>query len=517
MSKLYNVSSSPHVRNKLTTGSVMLDVVLCLLPATVMGIWHFKLQAVMVIALSIIAAVLTEYVFDYIAKRGNTVKDCSAVVTGLLLALCLPAGVPFYIPVLGSVFAILVVKCFFGGLGHNFMNPALAGRCFLLLSFSSIVADYTVDGYSSATPLAELASGNAVNVFDMLLGNTSGVIGNSVLALFVGGLILWAMGGITIEIPAAVLVSFAAFIALFGGHGLDPAYILIHLAGGGIVMGAFFMATDPVTCPVTSMGQIIYGAVIGILAGVFRVFGSAADSVSYAIIMGNLLTPLIEEVTVPVPYGNRAPKEEKEGAKKCPIPMPALILLAITVIAGVCLSGVHEMTADIIAEQEAAAKLASYQEVCPAAVDFEHDAAIDQAVTDLNGEVYGTDFGKAYINEMVVGKDASGNVAGYVISATSGDGYAGNISISVGISADGTVNGIAFTTLAETAGMGMKCAEPEFKDQFNGVNTDKFTLNKAGGSTADNEIDSVSGASTSSGAVVNAVNAALDFYAANAK
>ena len=493
MSNLYNVSSSPHVRNKLTTGSVMLDVALCLLPATVMGIWHFKLQAVMVIALAIISAVLTEYVFDYIAKRGNTVKDCSAVVTGLLLALCLPAGVPFYIPVLGSVFAILVVKCFFGGLGHNFMNPALAGRCFLLLSFSSIVA-----------------------VFDMLLGNTSGVIGNSVLALFVGGLILWAMGGITIEIPAAVLVSFIAFIALFGGHGLDPAYILIHLAGGGIVMGAFFMATDPVTSPVTSMGQIIYGAAIGILAGVFRVFGSAADSVSYAIIMGNLLTPLIEEVTVPVPYGNRKPKEEG-AAKKCPIPMPALILLAITVIAGVCLSGVHEMTADIIAEQQAAAKLASYQEVCPAATDFEHDAAIDQAIADLNGEVYGTDFGKAYINEMVVGKDASGNVAGYVISVTSSDGYAGNISLSVGISADGTINGIAFTELNETAGMGMKCADAEFKDQFNGVNTDKFTLNKAGGSTADNEIDSVSGASTSSGAVVNAVNAAIDFYTANAK
>ena len=232
--------------------------------------------------------------------------------------------------------------------------------------------------------------------------------------------------------------------------------------------------------------------------------------------MGNLLTPLIEEVTVPVPYGNRKPKEEG-AAKKCPIPMPALILLAITVIAGVCLSGVHEMTADIIAEQQAAAKLASYQEVCPAATDFEHDAAIDQAIADLNGEVYGTDFGKAYINEMVVGKDASGNVAGYVISVTSGDGYAGNISLSVGISADGTINGIAFTELNETAGMGMKCADAEFKDQFNGVNTDKFTLNKAGGSTADNEIDSVSGASTSSGAVVNAVNAAIDFYTANAK
>ena len=513
---MYNVSVSPHLRAQDSTKSIMGDVAIALLPILAFGIYHFGLPAFFVTVLCVVSSVLFELLFELITKRPITIFDNSALVTGLILAVNLPASVPWYIPVLGSAFAIIIVKMLFGGLGQNFMNPALGARCFLLLSFSSIVADYTVDGYSSATPLAELAAGNAVNVFDMLLGNTSGVIGNSVLALFVGGLILWAMGGITIEIPAAVLISFSVFIALFGGHGLDPAYILIHLAGGGIVMGAFFMATDPVTSPVTSMGQIIYGAAIGILAGVFRVFGSAADSVSYAIIMGNLLTPLIEEVTVPVPYGNRKPKEEG-AAKKCPIPMPALILLAITVIAGVCLSGVHEMTADIIAEQQAAAKLASYQEVCPAATDFEHDAAIDQAIADLNGEVYGTDFGKAYINEMVVGKDASGNVAGYVISVTSGDGYAGNISLSVGISADGTINGIAFTELNETAGMGMKCADAEFKDQFNGVNTDKFTLNKAGGSTADNEIDSVSGASTSSGAVVNAVNAAIDFYTANAK
>jgi RnfABCDGE-type electron transport complex G subunit len=189
----------------------------------------------------------------------------------------------------------------------------------------------------------------------------------------------------------------------------------------------------------------------------------------------------------------------------------------ITLIAGVCLSGVYALTKDAIDEQQMAANVASYQEVCPDAVEFAYDDTISAAVEALGGEVYGTDFGKVYINDVVVGKDDSGNVAGYVISVTSSDGFDGNITLSAGISADGTLNGISFTELNETAGMGMRCDEAEFKDQFNGVNVEKFTLNKAGGSTADDEIDSVSGASISSGAVVNAVNAALDFFAANMK
>ena len=515
MSKLYNVSSSPHVRSKLTTGAVMYDVILCLLPATVMGIWHFKLQALLVIAASIISAVLAEFVFDYIEHKENTVKDGSAIITGLLLALCLPAGVPPYIPCLGAVFAIIIAKNLFGGLGHNFMNPALAGRCFLLISFSGIVANYAVDGYSSATPLAQMAAGETVNVAQMFIGNTSGVIGNSTIALFIGGMVLWAMGGITVEIPAAILVSFTAFIALFGGQGFNLTFLLAHLAGGGIMMAAFFMATDPVTSPVTSAGQLLYGILIGVLAGVFRIFGSSADSVSYAVVIGNMVTPLIDEISVPVPYGCR--KQKEEGGKRFPIPKAAVILCAITLLAGVCLSGVHEMTADTIAEQQLAASVASYQEVCPEAETFEHDDTLDAAVEALGGEVYGTSFGNVYINDIIVGKDASGNAVGYVISVTSADGYSGNITISVGISADGTVNGISFTELNETAGMGMLCAEPEFKDQFNGVKTDQFTLNKTGNSTSDTDINSVSGASTSSGAIVNAVNAALDFYAANVK
>jgi RnfABCDGE-type electron transport complex G subunit len=327
-------------------------------------------------------------------------------------------------------------------------------------------------------------------------------------------MILWAMGGITFEIPLATIVTFLAFIALFGGQGFDPLFLLAHLAGGGVIMAAFFMATDPVTSPVTSTGQLLYGAMVGILSGIFRVYGSAADSVSYAVIISNLVVPLIDEISVPVPFGNRTQKES--GGKKG-IPKPAITLCVITLIAGVALSGVYALTKDSIEQQQMAANAAAYAEVCPQAENFGYDDTINAAVDALGGEVYGTDFGKAYINEVVVGTDASGTVVGYVISATSGDGYAGNITIAVGIAADGTVNGISFTELNETAGMGMLCAEPAFKDQFNGVNTDQFVLNKSGGSTADNEIDSVSGASTSSGAVVNAVNAALDFFAANMK
>ena len=507
------LSSSPHVRSKLTTGQVMYDVILALCPAAVVGVYHHGFHAFMVIAVSILTAVMTEFIFDYVTKRPNTVKDGSAVVTGLLLALCLPASVPLYIPYAGSLFAILFVKCLFGGLGKNFMNPALAGRCFLLISFGGAMTSYAVDGVTSSTPLADLAAGELVHVGSAFLGFQNGVIGGSVAALMLGGFYLWIVGGITFEIPAAALVSFSLFIALFGGQGFDPAFIAAHLVGGGIVMGAVFMATDPVTSPVTSTGQLIFGALVGILSGVFRVLGSAADSVSYAIIISNMAVPLIDEFCVPKPYGHRPQAMEDE--KRPLLPKPALTLCVITLIAGVALSGVYKLTKDAIAQQQMAANLASYQAVCPGAESFAYDDTLTAAIEALGGEVYGTDFGKVTINEAVVGTDASGNPAGYVVSVTSGDGMEGNITLSVGIQADGTVSGIAFTELNETPGLGSLCGEEPFMSQFAGVNTDRFVLNKAGGSTADNEIDSVSGASISSVAVVNAVNAALNFCAAN--
>ncbi len=508
--KLLNVSSSPHIRSKLTTGSVMADVALALAPAALFGIYRYGLHAFLVIAVSIFSAVITEFVFDYIAKRPNTIKDGSAVVTGLLLALSLPPAVPLYIPYLGALFAILFVKCFFGGLGKNFMNPAVTARCFLLISFGSVMTDYAVDGISGATPLTALKAGEAINVSEMYLGYTGGVIGGSALALLLGGLILWVSGGITLEIPVSCIVAFTAFMALFGGQGFDPAFLLAHICGGGVLMGAFFMATDPVTSPVTSRGQVLYGAVIGILAGLFRAFGTAADSFSYAIIISNMVVPFIDKLPIPKPLGYKG-GEYKERE----FPKAAVNLTVITLIAGLALSSVYMLTKEKIDEQNMAASAASYQEVCPDAESFAYDDAITAAVEALGGEIYDEQFGKTYINEAVVGKAADGSIAGYVVSTTSGDGFDGNITLSVGIAPDGTVLGISFTELNETAGMGMRCDEDEFKGQFAGVNTDAFILNKSGGSTADNEIDTVSGASTTSGAVVNAVNTALAFYAAN--
>lgn len=505
---LLNVSSSPHIRQKLTTGNVMFDVVLALLPATVFGIYRYGLHAFLVIACSILAAELTEWIFDYIVKKPNTLKDGSAVVTGLLLALSLPHSVPLYIPVLGGIFAILFVKCFFGGLGKNFMNPALAARCFLLISFGSTMTSFSIDGVSSSTPLAALRAGEVISVPDIYLGFSNSVIGGSALALLLGGLLLWVMGGITIEIPASCILAFTAFMVFFGGQGFDVPFLLTHICAGGILMGAFFMATDPVTSPMTSRGQILYGIIIGILAGLFRVKGTAADSVSYAIIISNMLVPFIDKLPVPKPLGY------KNGEyKDYEFPKAAVNLAGITLIAGLALSSVYLLTKDAIGEQKEAANAASYQEVCPGAVSFETDAAMKEAIDALGGDVYDAQYGKTYINKAVAGMAEDGTVAGYVISVTSGDGFDGNITLSMGIAPDGTVNGISFTELNETAGMGMKCGDDEFKGQFAGVKTDAFTLNKAGGSTADNEIDSVSGASISSGAVVNAVNTALAFFA----
>jgi len=507
--KLLNISSSPHVRSRLTTGQVMLDVVLALMPVTIVGVVHYGLHALLVILLSVGSAVLCEYLFDRIAKRPNTVKDCSAVVTGLLLALTLPPEAPLYLPILGSIFAILVVKCFFGGLGKNFLNPALTARCFLLISFGTAMTNYSVDGISSATPLAALSAGDTINVAKLYLGSTNGVIGSSAVALLIGGLYLWAAGGITLEIPVSCIAVFTLFMGLFGEGGFAPAYLITQICGGGLLMGAFFMATDPVTSPVTSRGHILYGAIIGILAGLFRVYGSSADSFSYAIIISNMFVPFIDKLPIPKPLGyNGGEYKERE------FPKAAINLTVITLIAGLLLSGVYAMTKTKIEEQEIAANQESYLEVCPDAASFQYDSDLDAAVEALAGEAYDTStFGKTYINDVLVGYDDNDEIVGYVISVTSGDGFEGNITLSVGLTTDGTVIKIAFTTLNETAGMGMRVDEDAFKSQFEGVNTDAFILNKSGSSTEENEIDTVSGASTSSGAVVNAVNTALAFYA----
>ena len=253
-------------------------------------------------------------------------KDFSAVVTGLLIGLNMPAGIPLWIPVLGSVFAIIVVKQLFGGLGQNFMNPALAARCFLMISFAGKMTDFSVsdsfkgavDGVTGATPLAALrdhgfVAGSSVPVKNLIFGNIQGTIGEtSVIAILIGAAILLCYKVISARIPLTYIGSFAVFVIIYmlaSGKGFDVNYLLTHLCGGGLMLGAWFMATDYVTSPITPKGQYVYGVCLGVLTGIFRIFGASAEGVSYAIIFCNLLVPQIERFTRPVAFG-------KGGAKK---------------------------------------------------------------------------------------------------------------------------------------------------------------------------------------------------------
>lgn len=309
MSELLNVSSNPHVRDDDTTWGIMLDVVIALIPTTIVGVYNFGVPALLVILVTISAAVLTEAVYEILMKKKVTVLDFSAVVTGLLLALNLPSSIPLWIAALGSVFAILVVKMLFGGLGQNFMNPALAGRCFLLLSFTGQMTKFTIDGVTTATPLYNIKNGGSYKLFDMFMGNTAGTIGEtSTIAILIGGCYLLVRKIIDFRIPVFYIGTFAIFAMIYSmcHGGLDMNFVAAHLCGGGLMLGAWFMATDYVTSPVTPVGRIVFGICLGLLTGAFRLLATpnaAPEGVSYAIIFCNLLVPLIEKITVPKSFG----------------------------------------------------------------------------------------------------------------------------------------------------------------------------------------------------------------------
>lgn len=309
MSDLMKVSSNPHIRSKLTTSTIMFAVILALLPAAGFGIYNFGLPALVLILVTVASTVLTELIYEKCMKLPVTIGDLSAVVTGLLLAMNLPSGAPWWIGVIGGVFAILIVKMLFGGIGQNFMNPALGARCFLLLSFTSIMTNFDCDAYTGPTPLALVKSGEQVNILNMITGRCNGTIGEtSMIAIVIGACFLIILGVIDLRIPGSYIVSFVIFITIFGGHGFDFAYISAQLAGGGLMLGAFFMATDYATRPITMKGQYLFGIFLGIMTGIFRLFGPGAEGVSYSIILGNLLVPLIEKITLPKAFGKGGEK-----------------------------------------------------------------------------------------------------------------------------------------------------------------------------------------------------------------
>ncbi|MBO4367038.1 MAG: RnfABCDGE type electron transport complex subunit D [Clostridia bacterium] len=314
--KTLNVSLSPHIRSGGSTTKIMLDVIIALLPALGVGVYVFGWRALLVTAISVASCVATEFIYEKLMKLPVTIGDLSAVVTGLILAVNLYSTAPWWIPLIGGVFAILIVKMLFGGIGQNFMNPALAARCFLLLSFSRIMTSYPVlDGMSSATPLQLAKAGETVAYADLFLGTHSGTIGEtSAIAILIGALYLFIRRVISPRAPLTVIGSTVAFVALFTvikGEPLTLNYLAVHAFGGGLLVGAVFMASDYATTPVTFWGQIIFGVVVGLLTAVIRCFGGSFEGMSFAILIANLLTPIIEKLTYPKPFGVR-----KERVKK---------------------------------------------------------------------------------------------------------------------------------------------------------------------------------------------------------
>lgn len=298
------LSVSPHIRSGITTRRIMLDVVISLLPAAIAGTIIFGVRALAVIAVCVASAIISEYLFNKAAKKPDTITDLSAVVTGLLLSLNLPANTPLWQAAVGAAFAIIFVKCVFGGIGQNFANPAITARIFMLVAFgsmSSAAFPKNIDAVSSATPLAVLQNGGEVKITDLLLGTRGGSIGETcTIALIIGGLYLLFRKVISWHTPVIFVAT--VFLFTFAVKG-DAFTALEYTLSGGLFIGAIFMATDYATTPVTKWGKVIFGIGAGLLTVLIRLWGVYPEGVSFAILLMNILTPYIDKWTAKKPFG----------------------------------------------------------------------------------------------------------------------------------------------------------------------------------------------------------------------
>ena len=323
--KKLTVSASPHVRSAQTVSGIMLNVIIALIPALAASVWLFGLRVLLVCAVTVSVSVLSEYIARKVMKRHNTIGDLSAVVTGLILAFNLPVSIPLWMAAIGSVIAIVVAKQFFGGIGQNFVNPAIAGRIILMVSFPTAMTTWTAPfAYKStqgtittATPLAAEES-ELPSLLKMFLGMRGGSLGETcAAALIIGGLYLIIRKIISPSIPLS-FIGTVAVIMLIAGKG-DLSFVAYQLLSGGLMLGAFFMATDYATSPINFKGKIIFGIGCGVITSMIRLFGSLPEGVSFAIILMNILVPHIENLTTPKPFGTvkekKSKSKEKEAAK----------------------------------------------------------------------------------------------------------------------------------------------------------------------------------------------------------
>lgn len=316
------VSSSPHVRTNKDTSYIMKQVVIALLPATLAALFFFRLSALNVIFFCVTGSVGAEFLCQKISKQESTIGDFSAVVTGLLLAFNVPASLPWWMCLLGAAFAIIVVKMVFGGIGNNFVNPALAARAFLLASFPVAMTLWTrtgvnwvssgnIDAYTTATPLSFLKAGSngvssladsGISISNMLIGNIGGCIGEtSAVLIILGGLYLMYKGIINYVIPTFYICTVAILMFILGGFNFT--FVIYELLAGGLMLGAFFMLTDYTTSPMTKKGQIIYAVLAGLITTVIRLYGGYPEGVSYSILLVNIMTPLIDKYTKTKVFG----------------------------------------------------------------------------------------------------------------------------------------------------------------------------------------------------------------------
>lgn len=291
------VSAAPYFRSKETTATIMWDVVIALTPAALFGIYRLGFRAFLILLLSVTSCVLAEHVWKRARKLPNGGYECSAVVTGLLLGMLLPADVPYWLPVVGGAFAIIMVKMLFGGLGRNFLNPAATTRSLIFILSWIIMKNATAGS-------VDISKGNSLS--DLFFGGADGMIGGlSPFLLLLGGLYLVICKVISIRIPAMYLISFAIVVLLSGGDGFDLEGLAMQMCSGSLVLGAFFMATDYSTSPMTSAGKLIFGLILGGMTGVLRMFVCTDSAVVFTIVLGNLLVPLLEKMTLPKSFGKR--------------------------------------------------------------------------------------------------------------------------------------------------------------------------------------------------------------------
>ena len=306
----------PHVKGTMTTAGMMRMMLLALLPAEIFGVLHFGPRVLLHLLICIVTCTLTEFTYEAFRDKPLTVTDGSAMVTGVLLALMLPVNAPLWLGALGGIFAIGVVKLPFGGLGKNRLNPALSGYCLLFLAFPKYMKDYSFGSFGSQTLLGQLLSGQTVDPYPMLWGNTNGSIGTvSAAMLLLGAVLLLAFGIIHLRIPAAIGLSFLITLFLGAGKGFDQLYFTTQFLGGGLILGAFFVATDCVTSPITRKGQIWYGVLIGVMTAALRLAG-IEEGMVYAILVSNLCVPFIEQLTVPKPFGRRKPVQVSQNRRQ---------------------------------------------------------------------------------------------------------------------------------------------------------------------------------------------------------